>query len=510
MKGVYMFVHSRFLLVAFFSTIISFSSYAQNFNQVTVCQSQKCLPASSSVTREFLHKNLSALFEKNVNSSILVCTANPATKMCTKRNLSFPIQNGAISTLISIPSIKIIDSREIPNTTGNNLILDYQLEAGQIFPNCQTSASVFGVSSPDSLQVISTPFACSLTSQNKPVFGFQFNIDYVDFNTSTLGAYVFVGSANSAKPYSQNYVLLKFMNPDHSYLNHPFPLPEVASAQNQPVFSNDTPIQQGVSTGDGSVSKPLPPVWLKPTPILNLEHPQVVSHECSNNPALCSKDYKKNPIPQAHNPNVASTTGLIFQDKNILPPTSGIRKTVTTRKHVIENGKEVSVTEDVRHYTQEDEKAPLQEVSYDLNQLQSTSQQTHDAPQEMNVPKMPQLPFMAQNNAYPTANVQVQYLTPNGVVLSPQEKMYLEQLPIPNQALNIIQGEHPQEVILLNEPQPVNQPQNSSSVKDDFDTIIDNYNETIEVSDKQKTNSQKPDNEKNESFWEKAEKFFYF
>ena len=151
---------------------------------------------------------------------------------------------------------------------------------------------------------------------------------------------------------------------------------------------------------------------------------------------------------------------MITQEKNILPPTSGLRKTVTIKKQIFQKGKPVVYEEDVRRYVQENENAPL------IEEKKMQAQQK----EELAVPQMPTPVNNLQNNQLP--HLMPEYIFPHEVTLTKEE---IEQ----------IQTELPPEQTIA-KVQPVQMPLNAS----------------LNTQENEPTGLKK--------FWNKIEKLFYF
>ena len=372
-----------------------------------VCQNKQCLPAYQSVTKDHLFEHINYLLEKNINAPISICEADPASKTCFKKGISIPVVTNNAQVNIDILSARLIDVKKVPDSAGLDLIIDYKTKVGNIFPSCQTAFSRLGVLDYNSIQVIAPSFSCNLTQSPPSSLSLAQYVDYINFDTGTIG--VHYSAANAVGQNKSGYLVLKFSQ-QAPFSSHPaFPMPEVAQLVQTKI---QTPAHTKVD-----------PVWMKPTPVLSLEKPTFVDQDCMNTPGECQNlmlnmqntaSQVQQPVPQQ---DVASTTGLIEQDKIILPPTQGIRKTVTTRKQVIEEGKPVSVEEEVVHYIQETPSSPLKVVD--------PKQEATPEIEELASPEMPQMVHSATligQEALP------EYIAPQEVVLSIEEVKAINQV----------------------------------------------------------------------------------
>ena len=336
-------------------TFLSIPVYANGLTPL-VCQNKKCLPASQAVTIEYLYNRVQQLFKKNSNYSLFLCEANPNSKMCLKNGISFPIKSGNYQTMVEIPSAKLLDVSSSETQAHLDLILDYKIKAGNLFPTCQTASTSLNIFDSTAMEMQAPLFTCSLTQSTKAPLNLFYQVDYIDFDTGTIGAFY---SANTGT--AQGYLTLRFSQPGPTAIADPFPMPEVqerllaqaqaqaealvqaqaeAEAQFQMQVAVDTPLieQEGIVVAQ-ETDEPhtqMDPIWMKPTPLLSLQEPIVDDKPCTDSLlGGCSKS-KKN--------DVVSTTGLIFQDKKVIPSENGVKKTVTVTKRIIEDGQALTKT----------------------------------------------------------------------------------------------------------------------------------------------------------------------
>lgn len=355
-----------------------------------VCQNKKCYPAEVSLSRESLFDRVQNLINENINKDILICEANPQSKMCLTRGFSLPLNSSSVSTKIDFLSAKITSNKHIENSTGTDLIIDYKTKSDKVFPYCQTAFSRLGVLDRNSMQLVAPDFTCSFGNTNQTILSLTYHIDYINFDNGSVGAYYSIAAGQKLRGQSHGYVLFRFAQPSSINLKEPFPMPDVL--QNYQIVQQNDQVK-------------IAPVWMKPTPILNIETPQVTTKEDGS---LVIQNQPTPAVPTTQ--NVPSTTGLITQEKNILPPTQGLRKTVTVKKQIFQKGKPVVYEEDVRHYIQENENAPLIEEKQEL------------LPTEEKQPEIPQMPTPVNHLPMNKVTPQIpSYIFPHEVTLSPEE-----------------------------------------------------------------------------------------
>lgn len=409
-----------------------------------VCQNTKCYPATAALTRENLFNKIQNLIDNNLNQNVLLCEANPHSKMCLTKGFSLPLYSSSITTDIEFTSAKITSNTRIQNSTGSDLIVDYKTKSQNIFPTCQTAVSRLGVLDQNNIQIIAPDFSCNFGKTNQTTLSLNYLVDYINFDNGTIGAHYSIAAGQKFNGRKTGYVLFRFSQPVSIDKNESFPMPEA--------LQNYQLEQQKVQTN-------LAPVWMKPTPVLNIETPEVITKP-DGRMIINDQGQGQNQIPAQISQTTPSTTGLITQEKNILPPTSGLRKTVTIKKQIFQKGKPVVYEEDVRRYVQENENAPL------IEEKKMQAQQK----EELAVPQMPTPVNNLQNNQLP--HLMPEYIFPHEVTLTKEE---IEQ----------IQTELPPEQTIA-KVQPVQMPLNAS----------------LNTQENEPTGLKK--------FWNKIEKLFYF
>ena len=428
---------------------LSSQSLAMDISPI-ICQNKACLPAFQAVTKEHLFEHINYLLENNINTPIAICEADPTSKTCIGKGISIPVITNNAQVNLDILSARLIDTKKLTDSAGVDLIIDYKTKAGNIFPTCQTAFSRLGILNQNAVQVIAPEFSCNLTHTTPSSLSLAQYVDYINFDTGNIG--VHYASNNAANQNKTGYMLLSFEKKPHIPSHPAFPMPEVAKLVQSKI---ETPAHTKVD-----------PVWMKPTPFLNLEKPTIASQDCMNTSEGCPNLTLN---MQGHTPhvqhavstqNVASTTGLIEQDKVILPPTQGIRKTITTRKQIIEEGKPVSVEEEVVHYIQESPSAPLKAI-------EPIKQEEIVQPQEIASPQMPKM-------VHPIVLIEQQplpeYIVPQDIILSNAEIEAINKITpsIENQAIeqqNNIPALHSESPVII---------QDKSITKEEPSSLLDN------------------------------------
>ncbi len=532
-------------------TLLSVTAVAQTPSAL-ICRNKQCITTSAEMNREPVFIKLAQLLDKNKGKKIKICEADPTTHRCLTPDISFETASNTIQTNLAVSSAQIIDSQIIAGATGVDLILDYNIKAGDTYPRCQAANTRLAVSTANNIQMISPQFSCRLTQTGSTILSMVYQINYADVADGTIGAYYSAATGEALSGGKKGYLLLQLpeklpIDLSDSFFKNARPIKNIASGNVNPFLGKPT----------GVAHTQVDPVWMKPTPFLNMETP-VVLDDCASNPAGCSAPVlatnmgvpTANPKPNLPNdPSVASTTGLVQQTKSVIPPLHAVRKRVTTRKEVIDSGTPVYAEEETRFYTQETPDSPLvedaqaaiktttginpfadaetqeDEVEEESTDLEVNSFSEEDITEEINeapivneeqtvqivipqeeatpellIPNLPQ-PAVLPPDPY-FGGAQVEIITQNGVVLSPSEQSYIQQMPLAPETVtaieNIQQGTSQQAPTeqeltapLEGLPLPTEAEQNSCP---DCSTAKDNTSKT----------------EEEPSLWNKLEKYIYF
>ena len=177
---------------------------------VILCRSQQCAPARTNMTREFLYNSLLNLLDNNLNSTVLLCDADPNSRMCVENYIQFPIKAGATPATVVVDSAKLFDVKLNKREQTISAALEYSMLYNGLRPTCQPSKNVLFVKSPDTVFMEDTGFKCKFTTVGSSMLSTVFAIDYVDLDYGIIGANYSVGVAGPAFGGGTGYVLLRF------------------------------------------------------------------------------------------------------------------------------------------------------------------------------------------------------------------------------------------------------------------------------------------------------------
>lgn len=176
---------------------------------VLVCRAKQCAKAEYSMTREFLYNKLVQLFEKNLNKDVYLCEADPISHVCYNPAIVIPARTSLVSADVVIPSARVLDAKMVNNQV-LDVIFDYTVDINSLRSVCQSSRSRLKVDYVDKVQMISPAFECRFTETGSSEVNMSYNIDYVDFDYGTLGAYYSAGIGSTVQGGASGYVLMRF------------------------------------------------------------------------------------------------------------------------------------------------------------------------------------------------------------------------------------------------------------------------------------------------------------
>ncbi len=180
---------------------------------ILICRSKQCAKAEYSMTREFLYNRLVKLFESNLNKDVLLCEADPVSRVCYNHGIRVPAQTSMFNVDIKIPSARVLDAKLLKGETALDLIFDYSVDINNMRAVCQSSVTRLSVDFIDKVQMLSPGFDCRFTTTGNSALNASYNIDYVDFDYGTIGAYYTIGVGESVRGGATGYTLMRFVEP---------------------------------------------------------------------------------------------------------------------------------------------------------------------------------------------------------------------------------------------------------------------------------------------------------
>lgn len=179
-------------------------------SSVIICRSAQCAPARTNMTREFMYNSLYNLFDNNLDSQIMLCEADPATRTCFENYLQFQIKAGITPATVVIDAAKLLDVRLNKADQTVNIALDYNMHYNGIRPQCRASNNALFVKSPDYVLMEDTGYRCKFTTVSTSMLSTVFAIDYINLDYGEIGASYSFGVSGSAYGGGTGYVMMRF------------------------------------------------------------------------------------------------------------------------------------------------------------------------------------------------------------------------------------------------------------------------------------------------------------
>ena len=430
---------------------------------ILMCKDNQCVQTSSEMVRDYLYNQVNDLMNANIGQEVTLCEADPTQHKCIQKGIAFPVQSKTIQTTIKIGQAQIVDAKPVKDTAnGVDIILDYHVRAGETFPRCQTSLTRIGIASATDVKMMSPQFNCRLTETGKTTFSIVYNIEYLDMDTGTIGAFYTVDANNALNGSNGGYILMQLKKGLEIEAGEIFPYP----AQLKAIKNGTMP-----PINDPEMLEKMGAFWLKPTPFLNLTTPLFAPNNCFEFEGGCSAEMLNEPkkaIPPAAEKiaklipeGVPATVGLIQQTVTYENPQEPVMKqTVTTNRQVLENDKTVFEEKETKNYIQQTPDSELIEET-EKTVKETTGNQDDIIPAIMMKNAEKEYQSLKQFEAQETVAGQVttvdgkeikipartieqtqetiekptntttsniQIITPEGVTLSDEERAYIEKI----------------------------------------------------------------------------------
>ena len=192
---------------------------------VLVCRARQCAAASYSMTRGFLFNKIAQMMEGNIGKTALLCEADPVSHVCLSEGIQAEANAAFARTQITIPTVKIVDSKLLKGSTGMDLVLDYAVRANNTTPRCQLALSRLNVDYVDKVEMKTGDFSCALTQTGNTSLNLSYNIDYLDFDYGFVGGWYTLGIGEAVRGDKTGYVLMRLTDKAPIAAIAPAPVP---------------------------------------------------------------------------------------------------------------------------------------------------------------------------------------------------------------------------------------------------------------------------------------------
>ncbi len=217
-----------------------FNKRTPPLNSLIVCREKQCAPAELSKSREYIFNALTQLVDNNLDSTALLCEANPQSHICTNPYLTVPAKVGVTPAYVYFDGVKFVDSSIAEGKTALNLLLGYNLSYnGQTPTVCKPDKAMLYVKNNNKVVLNGNGFRCDMTSMGKTTIRIMFNIDYIDLDYGYIGGYYSIGLSGPAYGGGSGYSLIRLVKDAHPLspaLMAPEPVETAEVVEAQPVI----------------------------------------------------------------------------------------------------------------------------------------------------------------------------------------------------------------------------------------------------------------------------------
>lgn len=242
-----------------------FNKRVPPLNSLIVCRDKQCAPAELSKSREYIFNALTQLVDNNLDSTALLCEANPQAHVCVNPYVTVPAKIGITPAYVYFDGVKIIDASIKDGQTGLDLVLGYNLSYnGQTPTVCKPDKAMLYVKNNNKVVLNGNGFKCDMTSVGTTTIRVLFSIDYIDLDYGNIGGYYSIGLSGPAYGGGTGYSLIRLKKDAHPLkplLKAPEPEEPVADAVKTVVKPQVNP--EMLKLNDIEAEKAIAPVEIK-------------------------------------------------------------------------------------------------------------------------------------------------------------------------------------------------------------------------------------------------------
>ena len=179
-------------------------------NSLIVCRDKQCAPAELSMSKEYIYNSLAHLVDNNLDTTALLCEANPQAHVCINPYLTVPAKIGVTPAYVYFDGVKFVDASATKGRTALNLALGYNLSYnGQTPTVCKPDEAMLYVKSNNDVVLNGNGFKCEMTSVGTTTIRIMFAIDYIDLDYGYIGGYYSIGLSGPAYGGGSGYGLIR-------------------------------------------------------------------------------------------------------------------------------------------------------------------------------------------------------------------------------------------------------------------------------------------------------------
>ena len=187
----------------------SWQPRAAHPSSVVVCRQKQCAPADLSMSAEYIYNSLAQLLDNNSQSTLLPCTADASTHVCTEEYIALPITVGVTPAFMYINSVKVSDMSIALNRKTLDLILNYNVTYNGQTPVCKPAKNIIYVKNAKNIIMEDNGYACKMTTIGSSIVKTLFTIDYIDLDFGYIGGYYSIGVSGPAFGGGSGYMMLR-------------------------------------------------------------------------------------------------------------------------------------------------------------------------------------------------------------------------------------------------------------------------------------------------------------
>ena len=193
-----------------------FNKRVPPLDSLLVCRDKQCAPAELSQSREYIYNALAHLIDNNLDTTALLCEANPQAHVCVNPYITVPAKVGVTPAYVYFDGVKLVDGSVVKGKTAINLVLDYNLSYnGQTPFVCKPDKSLLYVKNNNGIVLNGEGFRCDMTSMGATTIRVMFAIDYVDLDYGYIGGYYSIGLSGPAYGGGYGYGMIRLTKDGH-------------------------------------------------------------------------------------------------------------------------------------------------------------------------------------------------------------------------------------------------------------------------------------------------------
>ncbi|MBP5343474.1 MAG: hypothetical protein J6Y85_00120 [Alphaproteobacteria bacterium] len=188
-----------FGLLGMASCMVVTSAHAAN---LIVCQHGRCSTVPSHVNLYPYVDHIKSMLLTAPNGRIDFCEASPKNHLCQASSIRWTTVSDTNQFNMTIPNARI-------NVIGNEVALDYVLEANNSYPRCMFSPLKISVLPNRTLQIVSYVYNCNLLETEPTNIQKILSVDFIDLDHNVIGGSYLIQSGGALSGEAKGYALMQ-------------------------------------------------------------------------------------------------------------------------------------------------------------------------------------------------------------------------------------------------------------------------------------------------------------